>query len=275
MRRAVAAVAMFVAAAAAPAGAHEFWFEPERFSVAPGEASPARLMVGIGRDREPWNVGPQRVSRLTVHGPGGMRDVRGGLREPGSSAGAVVRYPAPGLHVVAFESLNDLSVLPAERFHAYLADEGLQTAIAFRTARGQAARPGRELYSRRAKALVQAGAPSAADDQRATSAVGLTLEIVPERNPYRLEPGAPLPVRVLYRGRPLEGALVKLFCLDVGHTPLAQLRTDRSGRAAFTTPREGDWLLSVVWTRPVAARTADFETVFSSLTFGYRARKGA
>ena len=39
---------------------------------------------------------------------------------------------------------------------------------------------------------------------------------------------------------------------------------------SFRPRRDGEWLLNVVWTRPLTGdRGADFDTVFSSLTFGY------
>ena len=267
--RAGLALSMGLCLWSARASAHEFWLEPARFWTAPGAPSPATLRVGIGGDRERWGVGPGGVTRLTVHGAQGVRDARGQLQLPGGAADAVLAFPQAGLQVVAMESRPALSVLPAQRFEAYLADEGLQSALAWRGAKGQADLAGRETYSRRAKALVQVGAATAADDAAATAVLGLTLEIAPEANPYRLAPGAPLPVRVFYRGRPLAGARVKLFCLDLAQRALAQAVTDRDGRASFTVPPRGDWLLSTVWTRPAATPQADFETIFSSLTFGY------
>lgn len=249
--------------------AHEFWLQPGRFQVAARGAAPAVLMVGAGEARERWNVGPGKVARLQVWGPDGVRDARAALRAPGGAADVILSYPAPGLHVVTFESRAARSVLPAGRFDDYLADSGLTAAIAARA--GANGRPGREVYSRRAKALVQVGVATPRDDAVATAAAGLTLEIVPEKNPYGLATGEALPVRVFYQGRPLAGALVKLFCLDLDHQALARRTTDTAGRAAFTMPRRGAWMLSVIWSRPVAARDADFETVFSSLTFGYPA----
>ena len=259
----------------AGASAHEFWLEPARFWTAPGAPAPATLRVGIGGDRERWGVGPAGVTRLTVHDGQGVRDVRGQLRPPGGAADAVLSFPKAGLQVVAMESRPAFSVLPAQRFEAYLADEGLQAALAWRAAKGLSDRPGRETYSRRTKALVQVGAATSADDAAATAVLGLTLEIVPEANPYRLAPGARLPVRVVYRGRPLARARVKLFSLDLAQRTLAEAVTDRDGRASFTVPPRGDWLLTTVWTRPVTAPQADFETIFSSLTFGYARGAGA
>jgi uncharacterized GH25 family protein len=122
--------------------------------------------------------------------------------------------------------------------------------------------------------LVQVGPPGA-DQPHVTRPIGLTLEIVPERNPYAPRASDALPVRVIYEGRPLPGALVKLTNLGADEKPVAQVRTDGAGRATFSVPRRGEWLLNVVWTKPIQGDApGDFDTTFSSLTFGFPAQSG-
>jgi hypothetical protein len=76
-------------------------------------------------------------------------------------------------------------------------------------------------------------------------------------------------VRVLYDGQPLPGALVKLMNLDQDLSVADQQRTSVAGIATFAMPPGGRWLMSVVWTKPLTnASDADYETTFSSLTFG-------
>ena len=95
-------------------------------------------------------------------------------------------------------------------------------------------------------------------------------ELVLERDPYTLPPGADLPVRVSFEGKPLVGGTVKLNNLDFDERPLATHVSDATGRALFRVPRIGNWQLNVIWTKPIKGNPkADFETTFSSLTFGY------
>jgi uncharacterized GH25 family protein len=113
--------------------------------------------------------------------------------------------------------------------------------------------------------------PAAASAQtQVTRPLGLPLEIVPEQSPYAEPRSATLPVRVIYEGHPLAGALVKLTRLESDATPFETHVTDRSGRAVFAMPHNGTWLLNVIWTKP-QPKTAetDYETVFSSLSFGF------
>jgi uncharacterized GH25 family protein len=101
----------------------------------------------------------------------------------------------------------------------------------------------------------------------------LPLEIVPERSPYAEPRSATLPVRVIFEGRPLAGALVKLTELAHDQAPAEIHLTDAAGRATFTMPARGQWLLNVIWTQPQPkTRETDFETVFSSLSFGFPAK---
>jgi uncharacterized GH25 family protein len=128
---------------------------------------------------------------------------------------------------------------------------------------------GSERYGRCAKSIVQVGPPGAGSQDQVSKPVGLPLEIVPESNPYSVPRSATLPVRVIYAGRPLAGALVKLTNLNNDASPFQVHLTDHDGRAIFTMPNSGRWLLNVIWTKasPRSDET-DFETVFSSLSFG-------
>jgi uncharacterized GH25 family protein len=118
--------------------------------------------------------------------------------------------------------------------------------------------------------LIQVGDGGA--QEAVTRPVGLALEIVPEVSPYALPRSTMLPVRVLYEGRPLAGALVKLTDLADDAEPLEQHRTDSEGRAGFAMPSGGAWMMDVVWTKPLIDEGVDFETVFSSLSFGFPVR---
>jgi uncharacterized GH25 family protein len=254
---------------AAPAAAHDLWLQPQRFWTEVKQAVSVAILVGHGADRAPWGVPADRVVLLKDVGPTGTSDLRAGLRDGAANEIANVRFAAPGVHILAMQSSHATSELPGVRFNAYLEEEGLTPALAERARTRATTAPGREIYSRRAKALVQVGPPGAAQPH-VTRPIGLSLEIVPERNPYAPGSDNALPVRVLYEGRPLAGALIKLTNLDADEKPVAVRRTDAAGRAVFSPPRSGAWLLNVVWTKPIRGdRRGDFDTTFSSLTWGY------
>jgi len=253
---------------AAPLSAHDFWIDLPSHRATSGAPIQLRLSIGDVGAVEPWETLWRKIVSLRAYGPGGVTDQQGGIMpttkaDPG---GALIALTGAGTHVVAFESYQSESDLPAAEFNDYAVHEGLTPALEKRKADGTSETRGRELYSRRAKALVQIG-DRPTDD--AIRPIGQTLEIVPERNPYALAAGDPLPVRVYYRGAPLVGASVTMERLDAAPAPRKPQRTDMDGRTRFAFEKKGRWKVNVVWTQPINHPRADYDTIFSSLTFGY------
>jgi uncharacterized GH25 family protein len=254
------------------ADAHDFWIQPDNFlAVADGMIS-LTLQTGHGPGRQRSTLPLRRITRFAGLTPGGqVVDLRGTFRLGEKDHGASYRLQEPGTHLLFLESDNRAqSHLPAFQFNAYLREEGLEPALAYRADRQLTNREGSERYSRVAKALIQAGpAAEARGQDPATRELRLPLEIVLDCSPY-LEPrSAVMPLHVLYEGRPLAGGLVKLTDLDHDDAPIETHLTDAAGRANFKMPGAGSWLLNIVWTKPVRALDGiDFETIFSSLSFG-------
>ena len=253
---------------ATPLAAHDFWLQPLRFQTAVNVPFPVTFQVGHGAARQRWEIG-NRVLLLNDVVNGARRDIRGDLRQDGP-ADLITRFTSPGLHIIALQSTYAQSDLTALRFNDYAKAEGLAAVLAERARAGTTAKPGRERYSRRGKALIQVGQLTPRNQALVTRPIGLKLEIVPERNPYELVTSRMLPVRVMYNGRRLPNATVKLTSLEFDARPVAMAVTDRAGRATFRIPPVGDWLINVIWSAPVTGDPkADFDTTFSSLTFGY------
>ena len=256
--------------AAGAASAHDFWIQPSSFWITPGADTSLAILVGHGPARQHWVLRLNRVVALNSFGPGGSRASHiDALRQGTYAPDARIGFGAAGTYVVAFENTPSVNNLPADRFTDYLRAEGIRPALAWRQRTGTTGLPGRESYSRRAKALMQVGRSTRAQPQ-VTRPIGLTLEIVPEISPYTAGPSTMLPVRVYYEGHLLPGAFVKLTNLSDDEKPLETHVTDRGGRAVFQLRRSGEWQMNVVWSKPVEGNPdVEFETVFSSLTFGF------
>lgn len=265
----LAAGALALASGPGVALAHEFWIQPQRFQLPVAASTPMTLQVGTGSERQRSQLPPRRVLRFdATTSAGEIQDLRPVLTLGAPDADGALSFSRPGAYVVTLRSdAAAQSHLSAARFEAYAREEGLTPALEARAAQSAQGLDASERYSRQTKALLQVG--EGGDQAAVTRPVGLSLEIVPEANPYALPRPASLPVRVLYEGRPLAGALVKLTDLVHDAAPLEQHRTDGEGRAGFAMPRGGAWMMDVVWTRPLADEGVDFETVFSSLSFGF------
>ena len=255
---------------ALPVAAHDFWIQPNSFRVPPGDPVSLNLQVGHGKDRQTSLMTADRVIRFDSTSQAGHVDLRNKMRMGDPNADTVLRFQTTGLKLLAFQTNGTYSELPDIRFNDYLKAEGLTPAINYRAKNKTTGQPGRETYSRRAKALIQVGPYAKTDDAIATRTLGLSLEIVPGTNPYAPGFNGKLPVRIYYYGNPLPGATVMLNNLDFDSRPVETMVTNVEGRAAFTLPRTGMWQLNVIWTRPISNDPkADFETVFSSLTLGF------
>ncbi|MGI8931798.1 MAG: DUF4198 domain-containing protein [Sphingomicrobium sp.] len=254
---------------ATPALAHDFWIQPQHFRARPGAPLAFNFLVGHGKFRDRWNNN-NRIMVLQEFSNRSKRDLRAGLRD--GSVDLVASFATPGLRLIAMQTSHSVSELPAIRFKDYAREEGLAPILAARRRAGTTNSAGREKYSRRAKSMIQIGQPLPTDQALATRPVGLKLEIVPDRNPYALDASRILPVHVLFNGRRLPYATVKLTNLGADERPVAIAVTDKAGRARFRVPATGQWLLNVVWAEPVRGDPkVEFDTTFSSLTLGYPA----
>jgi uncharacterized GH25 family protein len=256
---------------ASAAEAHDFWVQPEQYWLRPDAVVPVTLQVGHGPFRQRSPIRLSRIARFTAIAPGGASlDLRDNLHPGDNKDDGDLRLQAPGVYVLVLETDDRAqSHLPAIRFNDYLRVEGLTPALEQRERAHRMDSDGSENYRRCTKAIVQVGT-AGSGLQALTTPVGLRLEIVPEVNPYAQPRPAQLPVRVIYESRPLAGALIKLTDLNHDDAPLETHLTDRAGHASFAMPDRGQWLLNVIWTKPLpSSRETDFETVFSSLSFGF------
>ena len=254
-------VALLLLAATTSLGAHDFWIEPRAFTVTPGGLVGLRLMVGQNMLGDALTRDDAGLERFVVRRGDDQQPIPG--RDGGEPAG-ILRVSDSGLMVVGYQSRPHAVELPRAKFDAYLGEEGLdavQTILA-----GMQTRPvvARELYTRCAKALLSSGTRAA--DQR-DRAMGLTLELIADRNPYTSAPGQRFPVTLLYKGVPQPGALVIAMNRDDPATRISA-RSNAQGRVDFTLTRGGVWLIKAV--HMIATPTgsaADWESFWASMTF--------
>lgn len=114
--------------------------------------------------------------------------------------------------------------------------------------------------------------------------LGLPLELVPTTPPGD---AATLRVRVLWKGRPLAGAMLQTWrqpWTDEGRTrPLTQrdtvaviqkVKTDTRGEVVLDVRESGEWLVGVVHRVPSSVPAeADWESTWSSMTSGRPSRR--
>ncbi|MGH9368842.1 MAG: DUF4198 domain-containing protein [Thermoanaerobaculia bacterium] len=247
--------------AAAAALAHDFWIEPSSFRPAVGSALTISLRVGEDFRGEPVPRDPALIRKFVLVSGGSETPIEG---LAGADPAGLVRVPGPGAIWIAYRGGRKPITLEAETFEAYLAEEGLERVSEIRRERGQSGKPAREVYSRSVKALLFAGEGDAADLDRA---LGMTLELVPRQDPRKISAGGLLPIRLVYEGKPLKGALV-VAQRRAAPEEEVRARTDARGEAAMRLSGKGIWLLKAVHMVPAPPGVdADWESVWTSLTF--------
>jgi hypothetical protein len=252
-------LALLAGALASPLLAHDFWIEPTSFRPEVGATVGVRLMIGQGFRGEALPRNPALIEKFVLVSAGGETEIPG---RPADDPAGVVRITAAGLQIVGYRSKDSSVSLEAEKFESYLREEGLEAIVAERARRGESQKPSRELFSRCAKALLSAGSGTTGYDR----ALGFTLELLPEKNPYALRSGDELPVRLLFQGKPLPGALVVALPYVTPSEKIAQ-RTDAHGRVRLRLPYGGVWLVKAVHMVPAPAGSgADWQSLWASLT---------
>lgn len=247
--------------AALSAGAHDFWIEPSSFRPAVPSDLALRLRIGDDFAGETYPRDEDLLEQFVFVGPPGWQTVAG---ENGDEPAGRASVREAGLFVAAYASRPLLLEAAAIDFEKYLWKEGLDHAVRTRHGRGERDKPGRELFSRCAKALVTAGTGGTNGFDRL---LGLRLEIVPERNPLALAPGETLPVRVLFDKKPCSNLLVTAISTDAP-TRRIQARSDAGGRVALGLPSRGTWLVKTVHIFPAAdLKQADWESLWATYIF--------
>jgi hypothetical protein len=259
------ATALLLAVAGAALIAHDFWIEPSTFTPAVNTAVRVRLMVGdhfVG-EALPRNDG--RIERFFAVGPDGTaRDIAG---RHGIDPAGVVRFDAPGLYLLGYHGRPSAVNLDAATFEAYLVEEGLEHISRERAARGETGKPGREQFARSVKTLIRAGTPASAGGY--DRAIGLPLEIIPEADPFAADLRQ-LPVRLLFDGRPVEGALVvamrQATSSGAKGEVLSSARTNGDGRALLRIAPGVLLVKAVRMERAPSGSEADWSSTWTSLT---------
>jgi len=276
------AIAVAALAAPPPLRAHDLWIAPSSFTPALGEPIRLHLVLASGDRTEVLPRSDASIVRFVVTGPGGDRDVAG---LDGADPAGFLRPTAPGWYTVLYESSPSFATLAPETFRAYLLEKGLDagdrapgagTAAATTTAATAPAEPTTELFRRSIKARIHVRGAAERDDTFDAGSglqpaeekpLGLPLELVLERTGAVAEAAKEREVvlRLLLEGVPLASAQIDLRPLDRSGIASKGI-TDAEGRLRITLA-PGSWAATAVHLDPSRPATADWESLWSSLTF--------
>lgn len=254
---------------AGAAWAHDLYLMPEKFTL-PG-AGPLRVVYQNG-DAFPVgssNVKPERLRNTRALMKSTKAEFEGITAEAKQTV-ASVRLPGEGTAILTSQTVPNFIELAPAKFASYLKHENLGHIAAWREKNGESAKPGRERYSKYVKSLVAVGKPDGFFREK----TGLTIEIVPEADPFAVRVGGELPVQVLFRGKPAADVAMEVAWLVAGKAVVKVVgRTDGEGRVKVPVKATGPHRLhAIVMERCADAKAADWESFWASLTFAVAGR---
>lgn len=243
--------------AAAESIGHEFWVSPSAHSVSSGQLVRVSLFHGerFAGDLVPRN--DPMIERFEYRAGSEITEVRG----MHGATSSFLRPAGVGHGVIVYETREYINPLPAEKFEAYLAEEGLDEISERRAVLGETDTDGREAYVRCAKALLTAEDADGFSGE--TAPVGLPLEIVV------MAAGADgVEARLLFGGEPLAGRRVVAVC-EADPSGLIEIESDTDGLIRFEPGAAGVWMLTALHMERVSDRRddVDWKSYWASTTF--------
>lgn len=225
-----------------------------------------KICAGIGENF------PASQNAITADRVGTFRILPNGEKPApltGKVENAAKQFCAPAPGASAF--IAEMTVPPryiklsGKDFSEYIHGEGLKLVEAERERYKHTANDGRELYSRYTKLL------SGKLGEVATTPLGHTLEIVPERDPASIKVGEELAVQVLFKGKPLADAQIAALYANakmVGHAYPNTTRTDANGKARIKIDRAGWWYVRLIHMEPAQNDPEiDWRSYFGTMSF--------
>lgn len=251
------------------AAAHDLWMEPETFFVRPGSKTAIYMYLGEGlgnREEKPYLQ--HKTDSFEVLSRFGVFDLRT-LAE--RDAGPILRFAGDTEGTYLFSMVRNATLIEidADKFEAYLREEGLEEIIAERKRLGESDMPGRERYSRYLKTILQVGTELDASPKKQTNA---RLEILPQDNPYAKRVGDRAKFQVLFAGRPLRNKAVFVDRRTGGQSDSQKLVTDSDGTVVLKLDAKGTWLIRLVHMQRCErmCKDVDWESFWATLSFGVR-----
>jgi uncharacterized GH25 family protein len=244
--------------AAAPA--HDTWLVPRSPSARPAEPVTLDLTSGMKFPALESAIQPDRIAQASIRCGGKDVEIRE-RKATRKSLRLVAEAPGTGIATIWADTKPREIELEPEQVREYLEEIGA-SETAGREWEKSASKRWREIYTKHAKTFVRVGEPGG--DRSWAEPVGVTLEIVPERDPTALVVGDDFTVRVLLDGRPLPDFPVGFAAADqkTGTTR----KTDAGGRASIRLDRPGWWLVKGTHLERSTKPDADWVSHFTTVT---------
>ena len=248
---------------AAAAGAQDMWLESSSFATYAGRNVTIRIGSGLIFGESKSALEPAHVDVLLGLGPDGRPFEPPHPYVSGRWLNLDFQPQDYGNYWIGLASLPGKVAFSGEDFNRYLQAQGNQGLLSEREERGILNRSEVEQRSRFAKIYIQSGKTRSRTYRRP---LGLKIEIVLLKNPYKLHAGDALPLRVLFNGEPLEGVHLAAGSDDRSGA-VYRVVTGGGGKATIRLATSGRWYVSGHHLLQVDKRTHSYESYRITVTF--------
>ena len=256
------ALAALLLGFSAPARAHDTWILPAAFRVPAGQ--PISTLLSAGHGLTPLRaLRRKRLRALHLVDSHGRSEPERWQRGE-ASAQAHFAAAAPGVACLALGTRQTEIQIEPETVDEYLrevhAPASVVAAWQRQRSRGEA---WVERCAKDAKTYLRSG--PASTGWPALAQLGHALELVPQSDPTRLEPGHSLAMVLHWGGEPAAGVALRLFN---SHGDEHFVRTDAQGLAHFQLGVPGPHLVATTVIQAPAAPGGAWTSRFATLGFG-------
>lgn len=244
--------------------AHEYWIAPIKYKVKTKESFTVNCYAGEDFKEAVWAKRKERTSKVKLFHETQINDIT-----PKFIAQDSVKIPMflneSGNHLIAIQTKPSYIEMEGKAFNAYLEEDGMRNILAYREKNNLKEKRSREYYQRCAKTLLQVDGKN---DESYKINTGMTLEIIPQNNPYTLDTKE-LNIYFEFKGKPLANYQVRTWCKKDGKLIVKSFyQTDAKGYAKLPIKEKGEWMISLVKMELYSnTEKADYDSYWGSYTF--------
>lgn len=247
--------------------AHEFWLKPQQFHFKKDEIASIKFNVGENFTGDNWVGNNSKINQLMHYTPSNKQVDIATLVSDNKGDSIQLKLEEEGTHMVIYNSKNSFINLEPLKFNAYLKEDGLLEVAAYRKLHNEAKNNGKEYYQRSVKTILQVGDIITNNCLQPTT---LPLDIIPLINPYKkFDITRGYQFKVLFKGEPLKKQLVKVWFNTHGKIAVQDFKTNQNGIIAFSKNVSQYMVSTVFMERNKIDTTADWQSYWASVTFGF------
>jgi uncharacterized GH25 family protein len=255
-------ILVFAVIAAVAVSAHDTWLTPRQFRVVTGTRVRLDLTSGMAFPHLDTSIKPDRIDVARFRQNGKIQEITARVGEPTSLVLSAI-FKDTGIATCWVELKPRQLELTPTQVEEYFAEIGASPDVRQVWQNMKSPKHWREVYVKHAKTFITVG--NNETDSSWNETVGMSLEIVPDKNPFTLRAGDDLPVRVLKNGVGFANFPVGIVFEGETH---GQIRsTDANGRVVFRLAKQGRYLLRGTDLRLSTKPNLEWESDFTTLTF--------